>query len=279
MRSPVGWILWGILGSTTVLGQPRPAFEVASIKPSPPPDGQGMRLSHRGGPGTPDPGMWSTENWNLSNLVTYAYGIERYQYSGPSWMDEARFDVQAKVPPGATREDLKLMVQALLDERFKLQVHREKKEMPIYELTLAKGGPKLKPAVEEPPKDAAPPPPPPGRLKLAADGYPDLGKAFTMAWMNGRARWQDPKGTMAGFASMLAGQLSRPVFDATGLTGKYEMSLHWAAESRSSSPEEPDPGPTIFVALQEQLGLKLEAKKGMVEVLVVDKAEKVPTEN
>ena len=238
-----------------------------------------MRVSHRGGPGSPDPGMWSTENWNLSNLVTYAYGIERYQYSGPSWMDEARFDVQAKVPSGATKEDLKLMVQDLLKERFGLQFHREKKEMPVFELTVAKGGPKLKESVEEAPKDSAAPPAPSGPLKLAADGYPDLGKNFTMAWMNGRARWQDPKGTMAGFASMLAGQLSRPVFDATGLKGTYQMSLFWAAESRGPNADEAEPGPTIYVAIQEQLGLKLEQKQGTVEMLIVDKAEKVPTEN
>jgi uncharacterized protein (TIGR03435 family) len=111
---------------------------------------------------------------------------------------------------------------------------------------------------------------------LAADGYPQLPKGITMAWMNGRARWQDPKGTMETLAGVISGQLGKPVTDSTGLNGKYDIALFWAAESRK--PED-EPGPTIFSALQDQLGLKLEQKKGMVEMLIVDKAEKVPTEN
>lgn len=266
-----------LLGCAMALAQ-KPAFEVVSIKPAPPPDGHGMRMGHSGGPGTPDPGRWSTENWTIQSLVTSAYGIQWYQYSGPSWTNELRFNIEAKVPPGATKNDLKVMIQGLLEERFKLQFHREKKEMTMYDLVVGKNGPKLKPAVEEPPppEDAEKPRTPSGPLKLAADGYPDLPKGFTMAWMKGRARWQDPKGTMKTLADVLSGQLGKPVNDLTGLTGKYDMTMFWAAESRDP---EAEPGPTIFSALQDQLGLKLEQKKGMIEMLVVDKAEKVPTDN
>lgn len=277
MSSAIRWSALLFLGCAMAFAQ-KPAFEVASIKVAPPPDGRGMRMSHTGGPGTADPGRWSVENWNLLSLVTTAYGLEWYQVTVPGWANELRFNIEAKVPPGATKEDLKVMVQGLLEERFKLEFHRDKKEMATYELMVAKNGPKLKDAVEvpPPPPDAEKPRPPSGPLKLGADGYPDLPKNFSMAWMNGRARWQDAKGTMQSLAAMLAGQLGKPVSDATGLKGKYDMALFWAAESRKA---EDEPGPTLFSALQDQLGLRLEQKKAMVEVLIVDKAEKVPTEN
>lgn len=257
--------------------QSGPSFEVASIKPAPPPDGRGMRVGQTGGPGTPDPGRWSCENMSLSSLVTMAYALQRHQYSGPDWMDQARFNIQAKVPAGATRDDVWVMVQNLLSERFKLVFHREKKEVSGFELVIAKNGPKLKEALENPPQDAAPPPQPTGPLKLGADGYPDLRGGVTMAWMNGRARWHDPRATTQRLAGMLAGQLRQPVVDGTGLKGKYDMTLSWVSESNAN--QDADSGPVLFTALSEQLGLKVEAKKMAVDVLVVDKAEESPTEN
>src|SRR5882724_6411524 len=129
----------------------KPTFEVATVKPSPPSDGRGMRVGCTGGPGTPDPGLWKCQNLSLSNMVTNAYNLKYYEITAPAWMNEVRFDITAKIPEGTTKEQFLLMRQNLLDERFKLMFHREKKEVPGYELVVAKNGPKLKEAVEEAP--------------------------------------------------------------------------------------------------------------------------------
>ena len=100
MSSAVRWSALLFLGCAIAFAQ-KPAFEVASIKVAPPPDGRGMRMSHTGGPGTPDPGRWSVENWNLLSLVTSAYGVEWYQVTVPGWANELRFNIEAKLPPGA----------------------------------------------------------------------------------------------------------------------------------------------------------------------------------
>lgn len=257
----------------------KPSFEVVSIKQAPPPSAQGMRMGSGGGPGSGDPGHWRGENLSLSDLVHNAYNLKRHEYSGPEWMNDVRFDIQAKVPAGATRDDLKLMLQDMLQERFHLEFHRETKEMSGFELVVAKNGPKLKESEPPAPVDAGVKPPPMGPLKLGPDGYPMLSGRSGMAIMNGRARWQNSECTTEMIANMLAGQISHPVSDATGLKGKYHATLFWASESRNPSDAEADPGPTIYTAIQEQLGLKLEAKKTTVQVLVVDKADKLPTEN
>ena len=142
-----------------------PEFEVASVKPSQPPTGGPFRVGTSGGPGSKDPTLWACENFSLSNLITMAYGIAHYQLSGPDWLGASMFDVTARVPEGATRDQFKLMLQNLLAERFKLTVHHESKDLPVYELAIAKGGPKLKESVEDvAPKDdttdAAPSRPP-----------------------------------------------------------------------------------------------------------------------
>src|SRR4051794_5475528 len=113
------------------------AFEVATIKASPPPvPGAGMTGGGRGGPGTPDPGRWSCQNLSLSNMITNAHNLKRYEISSPAWLDEVRFDITAKIPEGTTKEQFLLMRQNLLEERFKLVFHREKKEMAGYELAV-----------------------------------------------------------------------------------------------------------------------------------------------
>ena len=134
-------------------------FEVASIKASPPSDGRGMRVSSNGGPGTPNPGLYTCENCTLSLLVITAYDIRRYQLAGADSLNADRFVVSAKVPPGTTKEDFRIMQQNLLAERFKLKIHRDKKEMQVYELVVAKNGPKFKESAAVP---AEPPPFTPG---------------------------------------------------------------------------------------------------------------------
>jgi uncharacterized protein (TIGR03435 family) len=272
----------------------QPAFEVVSIKPSAPYDPAVGRITRsRGGPGTDDPGMYTCENCSLASLVSNAYDMPQYRVTAPDWMPVTTFIVSTKVPVGTTKDQFHLMLQNMLAERFKLAVHRDKKEMQMYELVVAKGGPKLKRSPgEPPPKDADTEPDRKASapLKLAADGYPALSEGTSMAIMNGRARLMYPRETMESFATMLSYQIGRPVTDATGVAGKFDISLFWdAGGSRRSAAAEgntplagtsdPDAGPTIFEAIQSQLGLKLESKKGPVDILVVDHAEKVATEN
>ncbi len=161
-----------------------------------------------------------------------------------------------------------------------------------YELTVAKNGPKLTESGPEPPPDAAPNPSavPPG-FKMGADGFPDLppGRSGSIM-MNGMAAHRAYRSTMAQLAGILSGQVARPVSDATGLAGKYDYLLKWAFRTGAAAPPPSgadgavpaasDPaGPTIFAAIQEQLGLKLESKKVMVDLFVVDQVSKTPTEN
>src|SRR5258706_15278617 len=124
-------------------------FEVASIKPAAPPEMGMMRVGSRGGPGTGDPTRFTASNFSLSNLITTAYDLRPYQLTAPSWVNSERFDVVAKVPEGATKEQFRAMLQNLLVERFKLVIHRETKELPVFELVVGKGGPKFKESADQ----------------------------------------------------------------------------------------------------------------------------------
>jgi uncharacterized protein (TIGR03435 family) len=297
-----------------------PTFEVASVKPSEPQPSGMMRVRMSGGPGTPDPGQLTYTNVPLKNVLATAYAVNNYQISGPNWLDSERFDIVAKISQGATKEQFQQMLQNLLAERFKLKLHHEAKELPMYALVVGKGGPKLKESVEEDaatPQGAAPPPPPgrdeaaPVRLKLDADGMPQLpsgmGKngMIMIMIMNEhggmRTRMVGKGQPISALLEQLRNQLGRPVVDATNLKGKYDITLDYAPDGLNGPammmppppPQHdgavggggpmagaPDAGgPTIFTALQEQLGLKLEQKKGPVDLLVIDRLEKVPTEN
>jgi uncharacterized protein (TIGR03435 family) len=278
-------------------------FEVASIKPAAPQDVGKMRIMMRGGPGTEDPGQITYSNVPLRNLVMNAYGMKNFQISGPAWLDTGHFDVLAKVPKGATKEDLKVMLQKLLAERFQLQAHREKKELPIYALVVAKNGPKLKESAEDAPAPPGGPqmadgPAPPARGRGSFGG--GRGGGMMMMINNGRLQLTANRQPVSGIADMLSNQLGRPVVDQTGLTGKYDFTVEFTPEEGQMmrgpmggmAPPPPGAGPApgdaapdgpaaanLFTALQEQLGLKLEPKKGSVDFLVIDHIEKTPTEN
>src|SRR5947209_8710373 len=130
------------------------SFEVASIKPAPPPsDPHKFMVGMRGGPGTPDPGQITYSNVTIRNVLMNAYDVKEFQISGPAWLNNERYDITAKVPPGTTKEQFKLMLQNLLAERFKVTLHHETKDLPMFALVVAKGGSKL--------KESAPLPPPP----------------------------------------------------------------------------------------------------------------------
>ena len=298
-------------------------FEVASIKPSVMPGGRGMiRIGGRGGPGSADPSRATYNFSSLRDLLMDAYSMKRQQITGPDWLDSQRFDIVAKVPEGATKEQVKIMLQNLLADRFKLAVHRETKELPMYALVVGSKGPKLKestvadapPAAIPTPKDEEIPRPM-GRLKIGADGCPETPPMI--AGRSGNFQLMTPNGacmisngqSISGLADQLSNQFDRPVVDMTGLKGKYDIKLRFDPSSmpgrggmggmtkdapmpgggmpalrgdgggRDPNAEEREPAPTIFAALQEQLGLKLEARKGSVDLLVVDHIEKTPTEN
>jgi uncharacterized protein (TIGR03435 family) len=291
-------------------------FDVASVKPAAPSVNGMIRVRMAGGPGSPDPGQINYSNVSLKNVLMSAYNVKGYQLSGPAWLDSERFDIVAKIPKGATKEQFQQMLQNLLAERFKLKLHRETKELPVYALVIAKTGLKMKESPkEDPAASAAAAPPDAGafggaepRMRVGKDGMPQLppggpGRGGMMMMNNGgKMKMQANKQKVTQIAEMLANQLGRPVLDQTGLTADYDFALEYAPDEMMRggpgmmAPPAPAPdgggggggaapsaseggGPTVMTALQEQLGLKLESKKGPIALLVIDSLEKVPTEN
>lgn len=270
---------------------PSERFEVASVKPTPPP-GPGWRsVGCQGGPGTTDPGLFHCTEINLSNLISMAFGLEGYQFPGRDSFERDVYDISAKVPPGATRQQFDHMLQNLLIERFKLPCHYQKKEMPVYALVVAKGGIKMKESPPENPQPADPaaadqaPAPPQPKTGLDRDGYPSVppalrGRPSFPRFLSGRARWATVDTTMPGLSKTLTSlsAFSRLdaslVTDATGLAGKYDFALSWVYDADEAARVSPNfAGPSLDLALQQQLGLRLERRKSMVDVFTVDHVE------
>ena len=256
--------------------EPTPAFEVASIRPT---------KAETRGPRYRMGAQFTVESATLQDLVKMAYGLKDFQLSGgPSWSDADRFDIEAKADPPpqpGTIAALTLQrrrLQALLADRFKLTVHRETKQLPIYELVLAKGGPKIQPLKEGAcaPFDFKNPGAGPGKNPMDTCGF------FGLA----RGLLEGSSVTMADIAGGLSTLTGRIVVDKTGLAGTYRVYLTFVPdESLAPMPAPPGEnsapaadGPSLYTALEEQLGLKLESAKGPVEVVVIDHAEK-PSEN
>lgn len=281
MRSAV--FLLPCLCSVGALGQTagRLEFEVASVRPSSPPDPRGVTAGCRGGPGTNDPGLFSCSHMTLGNLVGLAYQIDSRRLSAPDWLADTRyvFDLQARVPQGTTKDEFSIMVQNLLADRFKLTIHRDTRDAQHYDLVVAKGGPKFKAAAPAGPAAI----PPPGSAALEKTGCPALPVARGVTVINGEFVLHIPDWSMDVLATQLAYSLDAPVMDATGLTGKYDIAMCWAADDKRGAPNAAptiaDSAPTLQQAVRDQLGLRLESKKGPVEFIVVDHAEKLPAEN
>lgn len=239
----------------------------------------------------PLPDGFSASNVTARALIANAYDVKEDQVSGgPDWVGSKSYDIQAKVtgtdpsdPHQLTKAQRTQALQSLLADRFKLAVHTETKEASIYVLTVAKGGPKLsasKPSGAPPAN--LPPNLPPGAVvrNYPTDGPPRGGM---MMRMSGPGNVTVTAMTMAQLANMLSQQLHKTVVDQTGLTGAYDFTLQWTPDNLSTSPtgdiQAPEPsGPTIFTAVQEQLGLKLESTKGPVNTVVIDHIEP-PSEN
>jgi uncharacterized protein (TIGR03435 family) len=266
----------------------RPQFEVASVKPAAEDEVSGhlpmmlrqvMRDTQQ--PGAipmDDPGRVRLENWALLDLIAAAYRVRAAQVTGPSWLSDQGFDIEAKVPEGTQKEQLNGMLQSLLQERFGLKVHRDPQTVSGFALVVGKNGPKLKPAVSLPA-------PAPGltdeeqqakREQQAEERLAANRKRMQENRENGtplegfrRDNWDSI--TTEGLANLLDRFTEAPVVDQTGLTGKYSVSIEtWKNPAV--------PGGTIFDAI-EKLGLKLEPRKITVDKIVVDQVSKTPTAN
>jgi uncharacterized protein (TIGR03435 family) len=268
-------LLAAIALATTIVSQAqtpvRPTFEVALIKPTASAEGQSLLQAV--------PGRLKLTNLTLRRLILNAYGVQDYQISGdPSWIASEHYDIQAAAADNATVQQMEgPMLQALLEERFKLMLHRETRQLPVYELTVGKGGTKLQPSKGSSctvySVDSTPPP-------AAAPGEPNRNYCGLHLTVNGLNRALDGKGvTMATLAATLSrnytSDLGRNVVDTTGLPGTFDLHLEWTINSLTGPTPPPDPaGPSLFTALQDQLGVRLESAKGPVEVFVIDHIEK-----
>jgi uncharacterized protein (TIGR03435 family) len=274
---------------------PRLEFEVASIKALGKWDGVTPRRD--GGPGTSDPGRIRYINWSLRMLTAKAYGTKGpFQLSTPGWMADEFYALEAKLPPNASDADLSLMLQSLLAERFHLEAHRESKSMPAYVLLEAKGGVKLKPSAALPPGvEAFSGNSLPQDLHVDADGRVNLPPGYAGSIITARHGLQHMTARRQGIEAIrdfLEGALQKPVLDQTGLTGIYDFELEYARPNRPTNAAQAahpngktgadsldDPGLPLPAAIQSQLGLRLESKTVPISVLVVDRADKTPTEN
>jgi uncharacterized protein (TIGR03435 family) len=238
-------------GSPQDPATPLPAFEVASVRLTQ--HGRGPDGWSRSSVSSPSPGNFSATNASYAECIRWAYQVKDYQVLGPEWLpsDEASYDIVAKAPPDTPPAQIRLMVQRLLAERLKLALHRETRTLPIYELVVAKNGPNLSKS---------------GLQKSGADGHQGTssrGGHVTATHVS-----------MAELAYQISRWTHRPVFDKTGIKGEFDFTLDYSTDDRDTSS-----APSLFTALQQQLGLKLEASKGPVEVLLIDHAERIPTEN
>jgi uncharacterized protein (TIGR03435 family) len=211
-------------------------FEVASVKPQAPGDTRGSI--------GPSPGAFIANGIPLKVLIEIAYRVKDFQISGgPEWIETDRYDVSAKAPTGfiPTGQQMQPMLQALLADRFRLKLHRETRELPAFALVVGKGGPKL-------------------TASTFADSRISIGHGI----------FTGQKIDMAGLADALAMESDRTIVDRTALAGQFDVTLKWTPDAADSDPA----AIPLFTAIQEQLGLKLEATKAPVEVLVIDSVQK-----
>ena len=223
--------------------EPKPAFDVASVKPAGDTRLVDFRITG---------GKLVSTNWSLAQLVRQAYAVQFYQVTGgPAWFDSDRFNIEGDSPGEPSREQMMDMLRTLLEDRFKLKVHREIKEGTVYALTVGKNGHKLKPAN---PEDQS-------FLRTFRKTPPtEVGVSYYRQGQNA---------SLAQLTEALSAIVRAPVSDRTGLTGNFDFRFDYAIDDAP-----PEAGPRIAQAVQDDLGLKLEKQKGPVETLVIDHAEK-----
>lgn len=271
-----------VIAAVAMFGQSggKPKFEVASIKPDPEQGNTGLRLRPGG----------LTANGPLKVMMIRAYGVQSFQIAGgPEWTNSERYAVDAKAAGNPGREQVSLMLQSLLEDRFQLKVHRETRELPVFNLVIARGGPKLSDPKENGCIEGdAPPLPNGGRMPVPGSVPTPVARCggLTITLEKGGVRMFGGKIAMAEIAKVLAPTLGRMVIDRTGITRLFDVDLHFVPDDTTALLPPPPPdgaaseplSPPIFSALSEQLGLRLESAKGPVEVIVIDHVER-PTAN
>lgn len=271
----VGWLAIVACAIAGVSLAQAPAFEVVSIKRAPPRDGRPRQLGPSGGPGTSDPGIFTCGYCSVRDLILQAFGIVRFELAAPNWVDkeEEAFDISSRVPAEATPEQFRAMLRNMLRDRFQLAAHRETREIPLYQLTIARGGSKLKPARENTATGIA--------FALDKEGFPlvPAGRNVMSIRIRGEMRIRALKESIAELAATLSRQLSAPVNDLTGLPGAYAFSLRWATSADPPLLPGDEPAQPLEIALEQQLGLKITKTKGPIEMVIIDHLERVPSEN
>jgi uncharacterized protein (TIGR03435 family) len=261
-------------------------FDAATIKPASVPalgGGDGKTITTKtgrekasGGPGTTDPDRIHFPNVTLKSLLTTAYDVKESQIVGPNWLDTERFAVEATMPQGTTKEQFQVMLQNLLTERFKMTIRRESRELPTWTLTVSKNGLRMNGSAPVTVKGA-------GGAPLS-ELQPIIKASVMMGPPPGSLRWTGWQASMGDLAKNLADELRVPVTDATGLEGKYNFTLNFSRVALNpqgtggASAADGEPLPDIFAALQS-VGLKLDKTKAPLPVIVIDHAEKKPSEN
>jgi uncharacterized protein (TIGR03435 family) len=292
MRWTLPVTIWLMFMAVRAAAQPdaqAPEFEVASVKPAEVknsklllnmPSNVAMMIGFEGGPGSKDPGRINYHEVTLKLLLAHAYGFKPEQISGPDWINSERYTIIAKLAPSSTADQLRMMLQKLLTERFQITLHQELKEMSVYQLKVAKNGPKLSPPEIIPQHQT-------DEERIAAN---QKRAEAMMARMKARQEESARTGirypsrsfslqsaTLERFTEMLSSYVDRPVKNMTELKGNYSFRLEWSPDAVVNNGEAL--GPNLFSALQEQLGLRLEPTKDRIELLVIDKAVKVPISN
>jgi uncharacterized protein (TIGR03435 family) len=242
---------FAVLSAFSLAALAQPAFDVASVKQGGPVRPDGLLDINLG---TANHGTVTLSNTTLSECIRYAYGLgNEQQISGPDWIRDRmyRFEIIAKAPPDTAAGQLRLMLQTLLKERFRLEIHKEQRKLTHLDLIVSKNGPKL----------------------LLSEGE---GPGVRRCSMSGCLSYTHL--AMDRLAVLLSRLLKEPVFDKTGLNGAYDLELNWQPDD---APTDTGGGakPDIFAALEQQLGLKLVISKTPVDVVVVDSADKIPVGN
>jgi uncharacterized protein (TIGR03435 family) len=281
----VRYVLFALLGAATLHSAQIPdRFEVASVRRvdiSPVTAGVPV-FPTIGGIGTGSPERITYHGTWLFGLIAQAFGVREDQISGPDWLNTERYDIVANIPAGASREQFNLMLGNLLRDRFALRFHIEQKVRPVFALRIGKNGPKIKPAA--PPSNSAASPS--GGSTGARDGR---GCPIVPANFQGMVGWPSagqicwtgrdvPITTLARHFELAAG---RPVVDETGLTGDYDFEVYFEPRPPRPSQATADIGaaPSVFVAAEEQLGLKLESSNATFDQFIIDSMNREPTAN
>jgi uncharacterized protein (TIGR03435 family) len=240
---------FAVVGCSLAFSQSSPQalrFDVASVRQSPPRQGDAAYTQLDA-----DNSRIAYRNVRFKLLLQIAYSISQDRINGEAWLESEPYDVSATLPQGAGKNDIPVLLQSLLAERFDLAVHHEPRAMSAYDLGIAKGGSKLNRASE--------------------DG---AGSNYIL-----RGRVIGPQLSMEALADILSRQTGRPVVDKTGLNGLFNVKLTWSPDDSKADQTAIPTGPSIYTALQEQLGLQLRPAKELVDYLIVDHANRIPEEN